>query len=108
MEELEEGSGIYTVDAAYQREEAVAIHLIHSGDQLAFVDTGTNHSIPNASAAIESLGLSWSDVRYIILTHVHLDHAGGAGQMMQRASNAECVVHPRGTRHMIVLNLMLV
>ncbi len=101
MEELEEGSGIYTVDAAYQRDEAVAIHLIHSGDQLALVDTGTNHSIPNASAAIESLGLSWSDVRYIILTHVHLDHAGGAGQMMQRASNAECVVHPRGARHMI-------
>lgn len=101
MEESVGGSEIYTVDAAYQRINAVAIHLIRSGNQLALIDTGTNHSIPNTSAAIESLGLSWSDVRYLILTHVHLDHAGGAGQMMKLASNAECIIHPRGARHMI-------
>ncbi|MEM8499250.1 MAG: MBL fold metallo-hydrolase [Pseudomonadota bacterium] len=101
MEESVQDSEIYTVDAAYQRDNAVAIHLIRSRDQLAMIDTGTNHSISNTSAAIESLGLSWSDVRYIILTHVHLDHAGGAGQMMKLAANAECIVHPRGARHMI-------
>lgn len=101
MEESVKGSGIYTVDAAYQRDNAVAIHLIRSGNQLALIDTGTNHSIPNTSAAIDALGLDWNDVRYIILTHVHLDHAGGAGQMMKLAANAECIVHPRGARHMI-------
>lgn len=101
MEESVKNSGIYTVDAAYQRDNAVAIHLIRSGDQLAVIDTGTNRSIANTTAAIEQLGLNWSNVRYIILTHVHLDHAGGAGEMMKLAVNAKCVVHPRGARHMI-------
>ncbi|MFK7733862.1 MAG: MBL fold metallo-hydrolase [Pseudomonadales bacterium] len=101
MEETVAGSGIHTVDAAYQRDDAVAIHLVQSGSQLALVDTGTNHSVQNTTAAIKSLGLSWDDVRYIILTHVHLDHAGGAGEMMKLAANAECIVHARGARHMI-------
>ncbi len=101
MQESVTGSEIYTVDAAYQRDNAAAIHVIRSGDQLAIVDTGTNHSIANCTAAIETLGLGWRNVRYIILTHVHLDHAGGAGEMMKLAAAAECVVHPRGARHMV-------
>jgi glyoxylase-like metal-dependent hydrolase (beta-lactamase superfamily II) len=46
------------------------------------------------------LGLDVSAVDYVVLTHIHLDHAGGAGAMMAAFSNARLVVHPRGARHM--------
>ena len=46
-------------------------------------------------------GVAPAQVDYVILTHVHLDHAGGAGQLMARFPNARLTVHPRGARHMI-------
>jgi glyoxylase-like metal-dependent hydrolase (beta-lactamase superfamily II) len=67
----------------------------------AFDDTGTNHSVPRLLAALEFLGLERRQVDYVILTHVHLDHAGGAGLLMQELADARLVVHPRGARHMI-------
>jgi glyoxylase-like metal-dependent hydrolase (beta-lactamase superfamily II) len=56
--------------------------------------------LPNALAALARLGLDTKAVDYVILTHIHLDHAGGAGSMMARFPNARLVVHPRGARHM--------
>jgi glyoxylase-like metal-dependent hydrolase (beta-lactamase superfamily II) len=68
---------------------------------VAFVDTGTNYSVENSLRALENLGLNETDVDFILLTHIHLDHAGGAGKMMKVYPNARLVVHPRGMRHMI-------
>ncbi len=94
-------NGIYAVDALYLRPRLAAVHLIKEADRVALVDTGTNDSLPRVMSALDELGVSIQQVDYIFLTHIHLDHAGGAGLMMQQFSNARLVVHPRGVRHMI-------
>lgn len=95
------GHGIHLVDADYLRSGLAAIHLIVEQGRAALVDTGTSHSLPGVLAALRELGLTPDAVDYVILTHVHLDHAGGAGTMMRAFPNARLVVHPRGARHMI-------
>ncbi|MFK8020208.1 MAG: MBL fold metallo-hydrolase [Pseudomonadales bacterium] len=92
---------IFTIDAEYEKPDIAAIHLVREGDQLAIIDTGTVHSIPALERALDELGLSWQSVSFVILTHIHLDHAGGAGHIMQRALNARLVVHQKGARHMV-------
>lgn len=94
------GRGIVAFDAGYVRPILAAIHLIVEKGRVAFVDTGSNDSLPNALAALEKLGLGVEAVDYVILTHIHLDHAGGAGSLMRAFPNARLVVHPRGARHM--------
>jgi len=93
-------NGIVAFDSGYVRPILAAIHLIVENGRAAFIDTGSNDSLPNAIAALHKLGLDVTAVDYVILTHIHLDHAGGAGAMMQAFPNASLVVHPRGARHM--------
>ena len=91
---------IYSVDAQYVRPKHAAIHLILENGRVAFVDSGCNDSIPNALRALDELGVSVDSVDYVMLSHIHLDHAGGAGTMMKLFPNARLVVHPRGAWHM--------
>ena len=93
--------GITAIDAEYQRPGLAAFYLVVEGGHAAFIDTGTSRSVPLALAALAAKGLSPSSVDYVIPTHVHLDHAGGAGRMMQEFPRARLVVHPRGARHLI-------
>jgi glyoxylase-like metal-dependent hydrolase (beta-lactamase superfamily II) len=93
--------GISAIDAGFKRPLLASIHLLREGDDAALIDIGTNDSIPNVLATLEAKGIDPARVRYLILTHVHLDHAGGAGTMLQHLPNAQAVIHPRGARHMI-------
>jgi hydroxyacylglutathione hydrolase len=95
------GHGISAVDSVYDRRLQTAIHLIVEAGRAAVVDTGTAHAVPHVVAALAARGIAPAQVDYVILTHVHLDHAGGAGQLMARFPNARLTVHPRGARHMI-------
>ena len=92
--------GIHAFDAGYVRPLLASVHLVVENGRAAFVDTGTNKSLPAAMAALDALGLDADSVDYVILTHIHLDHAGGAGAMMRQFPRARLVVHPRGARHM--------
>ena len=94
------GDGIVAIDTLYMRPSADASHLVISDGRGAFVDTGTNYSVPYLLDALEQYDLEPADVDYVFLTHVHLDHAGGAGSLMQQLPNARCVIHPRGAPHM--------
>ncbi|MFZ1244074.1 MAG: MBL fold metallo-hydrolase [Azonexus sp.] len=96
----EYGNGIIAFDAGYVRPILAAIHMIVDDGRVAFIDTGSNDSLPNVVAALDKLGLGRDAVDYVILTHIHLDHAGGAGALMREFPNAKLVVHPRGSRHM--------
>lgn len=93
--------GIYAIDAEYHQPLFDAAHLIVEGDRAAFVDCGTSHSVPRLLEALDELGIARENVDWLLLTHVHLDHAGGAGQLLQALPNARAVLHPRGAPHMI-------
>ena len=93
-------NGIVAIDTEYARPLQDASHLIIDGGRAAFVDTGTNNSVPLLINALWQRDLDVADVDFVFLTHIHLDHAGGAGLLMQALPNARCVVHPRGALHM--------
>ncbi|MFC3551413.1 MBL fold metallo-hydrolase [Lysobacter cavernae] len=93
--------GIVTVDTGFQRPQFDAAYLIVEAGRAAFVDCGTQHSIPALLAALAGQGLTPASVDWLILTHVHLDHAGGAGALMRQLPNATLAVHPRGAPHMV-------
>jgi hydroxyacylglutathione hydrolase len=92
--------GISAIDAGYVRPRLAAVHLIVEGGRAALVDSGSNASLPRVLSALEAKGLGPESVDWLILTHIHLDHAGGAGALMARLPNARLAVHPRGARHM--------
>ena len=93
--------GITAIDSGLVRPLHDAVHLIVEGDRAAIVDTSSNDSLPHVLAALAARGLAPQQVDWVMLTHVHLDHAGGAGLLMSKFPNARLTVHPRGARHMI-------
>ena len=93
--------GIFAVDTEYIRPLQDASHVLVEKGRAAFVDTGTNDSVPLLLDALRQRDVVVADVDFVFLTHVHLDHAGGAGLLMQHLPNARCVIHPRGAPHMI-------
>jgi len=93
--------GIHTIDTGFVRPQFDAAYLIVERGHAAFIDCGTAFSVPRMLAALDAAGLTPAAVDWLILTHVHLDHAGGAGALLTRLPNARLVVHPRGARHMI-------
>lgn len=95
------GHGVYAIDTGFQRPRFDAAYLMVQDGRAAFIDTGTRHAVPRHLAALEALGLARTAVEFVIPTHVHLDHAGGAGLLMRELPAATMVVHPRGARHMI-------
>ena len=95
------GDGLWAIDTGFHRDRFDAAYLVAEGGRAAFIDTGTAFAVPRLLAALEALGLARSDVDWVIATHVHLDHAGGVGQLMQALPDARLVVHPRGARHMV-------
>ena len=94
------GHGIHAIDTGFHRPRFDAAYLIVEAGRAAFVDTGTNDSVPRLLAALAALDLDVDAVDYVIATHVHLDHAGGVGLLMQSLPNARVVVHRRGARHL--------
>jgi glyoxylase-like metal-dependent hydrolase (beta-lactamase superfamily II) len=93
--------GVLAIDSGFTRDRMAACYLLEAGDEVAFIETGTNSSTPRLLQVLEQRGWSRPDVRYVIVTHVHLDHAGGAGTLMQALPDATFLVHPWGSRHMI-------
>jgi len=94
------GAGITAIDTGYVRPRLAASHLVIDSGRAAFVDTGTTLSVPNLLAALAAKDVDPADVDWVLTTHVHLDHAGGAGELMRHLPNARCAVHPRGARHL--------
>lgn len=93
--------GIHTIDTGFGRPTFDAAYLVVERGRGAFIDSGTTHSVPRLLDAVTAAGLRHADIDWVILTHVHLDHAGGAGELMKHLPHARLAVHPRGARHMI-------
>jgi len=93
--------GVVAIDSGYVRENMAACYLIEAEAEVAFIETGTNNSTPRLLETLQSRGWDLEQVKHVIVTHVHLDHAGGAGSLMQSLPNATLLVHPYGARHMV-------
>ncbi|HKH21527.1 MAG TPA: MBL fold metallo-hydrolase [Gammaproteobacteria bacterium] len=93
--------GVTCVDTGYYRPALAACYLIEHNGQAAFVDTGISRTVPQLLQLLEIKQIARDDVAYVMPTHVHLDHAGGAGALMAQLPSAKLVIHPRGARHMI-------
>jgi glyoxylase-like metal-dependent hydrolase (beta-lactamase superfamily II) len=94
--------GIYQIETHYLDQEGIAAcYLIEDNGEIAFVETNTNHAVPFLLAAVKHLGFKPDQVKYVIISHIHLDHAGGTGLLMKQLPLAELVVHARGRKHMI-------
>ncbi|HRP66853.1 MAG TPA: MBL fold metallo-hydrolase [Thauera sp.] len=93
--------GVHAVDSGYGRPQLAAVHVVVDEGRAAIVDTGSNASVPRVLGALAALGVAPEEVDWVLLTHIHLDHAGGAGSLMCALPQARLVVHPRGLRHMI-------
>ena len=93
--------GIHVIDTGFHRPMFDASYLIVENGRGAFVDAGTNYSVPRLLSALDAVGLAPDAVDFVIATHVHLDHAGGVGLLMQHLPKASLVVHPLGAPHLI-------
>ena len=99
------GHGLYLVDAAMHGEpQGLACYLFDTPEP-ALIECGPSTSVENVIAAIDHLGID--DIATLALTHIHLDHAGGAGLFCRRFPNATVAVHPRGARHLADPSRML-
>lgn len=91
---------ISVIDCRYLYDGRAAAYLIAAGDEAAFVDNGTRFSVPFLLESLRERGLSPKLVRYVIVTHVHLDHCGGTAELLKRCPNATVLAHPRAGRHL--------
>ncbi len=93
--------GIYCVDSGYEHSNYAAIYILREGDEVAVIETATQHCIPRLLRVLTELEISCQQIKYVIATHIHLDHAGGVGAMMEIFNRARLIAHPRGAKHMI-------
>ena len=98
---LEYEGGILALDSGMVRPQMAACYLLETDAAVAVVETGNNDSADRILRVLDLRGRRREEVSHVIVTHVHLDHAGGAGKLMQHLPNARLAVHPRGARHVI-------
>ena len=93
--------GVVLVDTGYVRPRLAAAWIVRGKGSAAVVETGNAAAVPRILAAVEGAGLRREDVSHVVVTHVHLDHAGGAGALLRELPRAKLVAHPRGARHLV-------
>jgi hydroxyacylglutathione hydrolase len=98
---IDHGRGIRALDAQFERPRLTAIHFVVQSGRVAIIDPGTASAVPRILAALAAQGLAPDTVDWIILTHIHLDHAGGVGLLAAALPHARITVHPRGRRHIV-------
>lgn len=79
----------------------IATAILQSAAGVALVDPGPATTLAGLKSQLVTRGIALTEVRQILLTHIHLDHAGGAGELLEACPSAELLVHERGAGHMI-------
>jgi glyoxylase-like metal-dependent hydrolase (beta-lactamase superfamily II) len=93
--------GIRQLDTLLGGMDQLTAGFLVDGPMPALIETGSQSSVPAVHAALDALGLGPLDLRWIIVTHIHLDHAGAVGDLARDFPNATVVVHERGARHLV-------
>jgi glyoxylase-like metal-dependent hydrolase (beta-lactamase superfamily II) len=94
------GQDVYGLDTLMSGYEGITAGYLIAGSRPCLVETGTARSAPAVQRALDALGIGRNDLATIAVTHIHLDHAGGVGDLAEAYPNAEIVVHQRGARHL--------
>jgi glyoxylase-like metal-dependent hydrolase (beta-lactamase superfamily II) len=90
-----------TIDCDDATAGFTAAYLRLAPNECAFIESYTSHALPRLLGALEDAGRSRESVRYVVVTHAHLDHAAGAGALLVACPNATLLAHPRAARHLI-------
>ena len=98
---------VETIDLGFGREDLVSSHLLAlnqgtpGAERYALVDVGSPTSIPRLLRSLDARGVDYDRVEFVFVTHIHLDHAGGAGLLINNhLKNAQVVVHQNGSKHL--------
>ena len=92
---------LLTIDCDYLRPEFAAAYLLHDGQQAVFIEVNTTHAVPRLLDALHREGLTPSQVSWILVTHIHLDHAGGTAALAAACPRARIGAHPRAVPHLV-------
>jgi glyoxylase-like metal-dependent hydrolase (beta-lactamase superfamily II) len=95
------GGGVYAIDTRMSGYPGITSGYLILADRPCLVETGTATSAPVVRSALASLGVGPADLATVVVTHIHLDHAGGVGDVAEMYPAAEVVVHERGARHLV-------
>lgn len=95
------GHDIYQIELVDRMEGGRSTGYFIDAEQKTIVEMGASVSVPRVLNALKQLNIAPEEITYVIVTHIHLDHAGGAGLLLEKLPNAKLIVHPRGARHMI-------
>jgi glyoxylase-like metal-dependent hydrolase (beta-lactamase superfamily II) len=94
--------GVGLIDLHFQRRPTlIACYVLPTADGPALIEVGPGSTLETLLGGLRALGVEPQDIRHILVTHIHLDHAGAAGSLLQRLPDARLYVHERGARHMI-------
>ncbi|HUY66354.1 MAG TPA: MBL fold metallo-hydrolase [Acidimicrobiales bacterium] len=92
--------GVIELDTRLGGWERVTAGYLIEGSAPVLVETGSQSSVPVLLAQLERLGVGPSDLAGVVVTHIHLDHAGGVGDVARAFPAATVYVHPKGARHL--------
>jgi glyoxylase-like metal-dependent hydrolase (beta-lactamase superfamily II) len=94
------GNEVFQIDTRMAGYDGITAGYLIRGDRPCLVETGTAPSAPIVAAALAALGVGPADLGAVVVTHIHLDHAGGTGDIAELYPAAEIVVHELGARHL--------
>jgi glyoxylase-like metal-dependent hydrolase (beta-lactamase superfamily II) len=94
--------GLCSVDLHFQgRDNVIASVIVESAGSVAIIDPGPTSCLEALELGLQGRGIRWADVRHILLTHIHLDHAGASGTIVREHPHVHVMVHERGARHLV-------
>jgi len=89
------------VDSGLIREKFAGTYILKGNSDVALIEVSTSHAVPRILNRLKELNIKKESVKYLFITHIHLDHAGGAGTMLKELPNAKLVLQPSGKKHMV-------
>jgi glyoxylase-like metal-dependent hydrolase (beta-lactamase superfamily II) len=95
------GKNLYQVELNTGGFKQLICSYIVAGKKPVLIESGPTNSVPNLLAGIDELHIAREAIEYVAVTHIHLDHGGGAGTLLKSLPNAKVIVHPRGAPHLV-------
>lgn len=101
MHTKEIGKNLFLINLETGGVKNIIASYVLKGDKTLIVETGPSSSVSNLISGLRELNVKAEDVAYVAISHVHIDHGGGAGALLKFLPNAKLVVHPRGVPHLV-------